>query len=97
MYVLFNFFPPSLCGLRQSFCPSGTLCESANVFILYPRIYINIILVFCLKMQSFCLFVPYLKLFPSVAKEVGCYPKGTLRRGQSPKNILIFNCFGKEY
>ena len=23
---------------------------------------------------------------PSVAKEVGCYPTGTLRRGQSPAN-----------
>ena len=30
------------------------------------------------------------KGLPTVAKEVGCYPTGTLRKGQSPANNYIF-------
>ena len=45
---LFNFFPPSLCGLRQSFCPTGTLRESANAIVLYFGIY-KIVFIFCYK------------------------------------------------
>ncbi|WP_281815547.1 hypothetical protein, partial [Brachyspira pilosicoli] len=35
LLILLFFFPPSLCGLRQNFCPPGTLCESTNILALY--------------------------------------------------------------
>ena len=60
--------------------------KSANVFILYHRIYINIILIFCLKMQSFCFFESRLRHFLQSQKKWGVYPKGTLRRGIVPTN-----------
>ena len=65
MFVLFNFFLPSLCGLRQS-------CKKCKYLTSYLRIYINIILIFCLKNAAFLVLCGY-------KRTGGAYPKGTLR------------------
>lgn len=45
---LSTFLPHTLCGLRQSFCPSGTLRENASIQILYLKNIYNGTICLCL-------------------------------------------------
>ena len=80
-YFFINFFV-ILFPDTKSFYPSGTLYESANILTLYDQKYTNkIIPKFQHKNAAFLVLC-------GNKRTGGVYPKGTLRRGLVPTNIL---------